>query len=98
LSEDARARSLALLEATHKFPVEYPVTIIALNVESVIAAVRAAVEHGLEAPLPADAYETVLSGAGRYASHRFRIPCRDAEAVLALYERIRLIEGVKTVL
>jgi putative lipoic acid-binding regulatory protein len=98
LSDDARARAIALLEATHQFPVEYPVTVIAVNVESVIAEVRAAVEHGLVAPLPADAYETVLSGGGRYASHRFRIPCQDAEAVLALYERIRLVEGVKTVL
>ena len=98
MSEDERARALALLEATHQFPVDYAVSIISVNVEAVIVEVRAAVEEGLEAPLPSEAYETVMSSGGRYASHRFRVPCRAAEDVLALYERVRRVKGVVTVL
>jgi putative lipoic acid-binding regulatory protein len=98
LSEDPRERAIALLEATHQFPVEYAVSIIAVTEESVLAEVRAAVEFGLPEPLPDDAYETVLSGAGRYASHRFRIAVASAEEVLALYDRLRRIEGVKSIL
>lgn len=95
---EKRARAIALLEATHKFPVEYPVSVIALNVEVVVAEVRAAVEVGLDAPLPDAAYETVPSKRGRYSSHRFQVPCATAEDVLALYERLRAIEGVITIL
>jgi putative lipoic acid-binding regulatory protein len=98
LSEDPKERAIALLEATHKFPVEYDVSVIAITEETVVAEVRAAVEFGLAEPLPEDAYETVLSGAGRYASHRFRVPVASAEEVLALYERLRKIEGVKSIL
>jgi putative lipoic acid-binding regulatory protein len=98
LTEDPRARALALLEATHQFPVDYPVSVIAVTEELVVAQVRAAVEHGLDQPLAADAYQTVLSGGGRYASHRFTVRCASAEAVLDLYERLRKIEGVKSIL
>jgi putative lipoic acid-binding regulatory protein len=96
--EDPRARAIALLEATHQFPVEYAVSVITVSQESVVAAVWAAVQFGLERPLGDEAYETVLSGAGRYTSHRFKVPVRTAEEVLALYERLRQIEGVKSIL
>jgi putative lipoic acid-binding regulatory protein len=96
--EDPKARAIALLEATHKFPVEYFVSVIAVTEEAVVAELRAAVEFGLPEPLSEDAYETVLSGAGRYASHRFRVPVASAEEVLALYERLRRITGVKSIL
>jgi putative lipoic acid-binding regulatory protein len=98
LSDDDRARSIALLEATHTFPTQYPISIITLNVDTVVAEVRAAVEHGLDQPLPDDAYQTVMSKGGRYSSHRFEVPCQDAEAVLALYQRLRRITGVVTLL
>jgi len=98
LTEDPRERAIALLEATHQFPVEYDVSIITVTEETVVAEVRAAVEFGLDAPLPDDAYQTVLSGAGRYASHRFRVPVSSAEEVLDLYERLRKIAGVKSIL
>lgn len=96
--DERRARAIALLEATHQFPVEYEVSIIALNVDPVVSEVRAAVEEGLPAPLPDEAYQTVPSRGGRYASHRFRVPCRAPEDVLALYARIRRVKGVITVL
>jgi putative lipoic acid-binding regulatory protein len=95
---DERARAIALLEATHQFPVEYDVSVIARNEQEIVAAVRAAVEHGLPAPLADDAYQTVPSSGGKYSSHRFRVPCSGAEDVLALYARIRAVEGVITVL
>ena len=98
MSEDPRERAIALLEATHKFPVEYHVSVIAVTEEAVVAEVRAAVEFGLPEPLSPDAYETVVSGAGRYASHRFLVPMASAEEVLALYERLRGIVGVKSIL
>lgn len=95
--EEERARAIALLEATHTFPVEYDVSIIALNVDEVVAGVRAAVEFGLPAPLGDDAYSTVPSKAGRYSSHRFRVPCATPQAVLDMYDRIRKVTGVITV-
>lgn len=92
------ARAIALLEATHSFPVEYQVSVIAQNVDEVVADVRAAVEEGLPAPLTGDAYQSVPSSGGRYVSHRFRVPCARPEDVLALYARIRRVKGVITVL
>jgi putative lipoic acid-binding regulatory protein len=98
LSEDDRGRALALLEATHQFPTEYPVSVISLNLEEVVADVRAAIEHGLPQPLPDQTYETVMSRGGRYSSHRFKVPCQGPEDVLALYERLRRVKGVVTVM
>jgi putative lipoic acid-binding regulatory protein len=93
-----RARAIALLEATHQFPVEYHLTVITHTGERVFASLREAVEMGLAAPLAAEAYTQVSSAGGKYTSHRFRVPCRTAEDVLALYERVRLVEGVVTLL
>jgi len=49
-------------------------------------------------PLADEAYQTVMSRGGRYSSHRFKVPCRAAEDVLALYARIKRVKGVVTVL
>jgi putative lipoic acid-binding regulatory protein len=96
--EDERARALALLEAVHKFPTEYHVSVITMNVDEVFVELRAAVEEGLVSPLAEDAHEIVPSRGGKYSSHRFRVPVESAEAVLALYARIRAVRGVMTVL
>jgi putative lipoic acid-binding regulatory protein len=98
LTEDERAAAIALLEQTHEFPVEYPISVIVIHVEAVLIQVRAAVEHGLDRPLADDSYEVVMSSAGRYSSHRFRVLCRTPEDVLALKDRLRRIEGVKSIL
>jgi putative lipoic acid-binding regulatory protein len=98
LTDDERTAAIALLEQTYKFPVEYQISVIAVHVETVVAEVRAAVEHGLESPLPEDAYEIVMSSKGGYSSHRFRVLCRTPEDVLALKDRLRRIEGVKSIL
>jgi putative lipoic acid-binding regulatory protein len=98
LSDEDRERALALLAATHQFPVDYSVSIITVNDEVVISEVRAAVGEGLPVPLADDAYDKVLSKGGRYSSHRFKVLCQAPEDVLALYERIRRVQGVITVL
>jgi hypothetical protein len=64
----------------------------------VVAEVRAAVEVGLAGPIPDASYETVMSRGGRYASHRFLVPCEGPEDVLALYQRIRRVKGVVSIL
>lgn len=38
--DDVRTRALALLEATHRFPCEYEITVIAFNTDPITAAVR----------------------------------------------------------
>jgi putative lipoic acid-binding regulatory protein len=96
--EAERAKAIALLAATHQFPVAYDVSIIAMNVDTVVEDVRAAVEHGLPEPLGDEAYQTVPSKGGRYSSHRFKVPCQTPEDVLALYARIKRVKGVITVL
>jgi putative lipoic acid-binding regulatory protein len=98
LTDEERAAAIALLEKAHQFPVEYSISVIAVHVETVVAEVIAAVEHGLEGGLSEDAHEVVMSSAGRYSSHRFRVLCRTPEEVLALKERLRRIEGVKSIL
>lgn len=98
MSDDERARAIALLEATHQFPVEYDVSVIATTVEAVTLELRAAVEEGLDQPLTDTAYHSILSGGGRYTSHRFKVVVRNAHEVLALYARIKKVKGVVTVL
>lgn len=97
-SDLERARALALLEAAHRFPVEYEVSVIALSVEVVFTEVRAAIECHWQGPWPEDAYQVVPSKTGRYNSHRFRVPCGTPDDVLALLARLRAIKGVMTVL
>lgn len=96
--DDERTRARELLEATHRFPVEYHLSVITHTEEVVFVALRAAVEEGLPGQLDQDAYQTVPSRGGKYTSHRFRVPCESADAVLALYERVRRVKGVVTVL
>ncbi len=93
-----RAEAIALLLATHTFPMEYSISIIAMSGDVITARVRAAVEAPLSLALPDDAYDLQPSKGGRYLSHRFRVPCHAPEAVLDLYARVRLVEGVVTVI
>jgi putative lipoic acid-binding regulatory protein len=95
--DDEEARAIALLEATHKFPVEYDISVIAVQAEGVLDEVRAAVA-GDSGPLPQGPHQTVPSRGGKYASHRFRVPCQAPQDVLALYVRVRRVKGVITVL
>jgi putative lipoic acid-binding regulatory protein len=91
-------RSLDLLEANHTFPGDYHVTVIALNSDEVTAALLDSVQEGLAEPLADAARETRSSSGGKYLSHRMRVPCASASDVIRLYARIRLVQGVVTVL
>jgi putative lipoic acid-binding regulatory protein len=92
--EEARARSLALLEATHQFPCDYTLTVIAFNDHPITSAVKAAVtEGGVD-----HSHQAIESKAGKYLSHRFAVKVTDASHVLAIYARVRSVDGVVTVL
>ena len=93
-----RVDPIELLEATHTFPCDYPITVIIRNEPAIVADVRAAVEEGLPEPLPDSSWEAVPSRGGKYLSLRFRIPCADAPAVLTLYARVKGRTGVMQVL
>lgn len=96
--EEARQRALALLEATHQFPCAYSVTVIAFNQETVTEAVRLAAYHPQSEDDESAEYWSQESSAGKYRSHRIAVNVPDAASVLALYARLRAVEGVVTLL
>ena len=93
-----RDRALALLKATHQFPVEYHLSVITRHEDAVFDRLREAVEAGPQGPLAEDAYQRVPSSGARFASHRFRVLCQSAEEVLDLYARVKSVDGVKNIL
>jgi putative lipoic acid-binding regulatory protein len=97
-SPEARRRAIELLEAEHDFPGDFSVAVIARNDEKTAAAILAAAAEGLGAPLGDEAHEQHPSAQGKYVSHRLKIPCASAEAVLALYARLRAVDGVITIM
>jgi len=90
----ATARAKALLEATHQFPCDYSLTVIAFNSEQVTTALKSAVASGRESI----DHQVRESSAGKYLSHRFSLSVAEADAVLELYALVRAIEGVVTIL
>ncbi len=101
--EAARARALALLEATHEFPCHYAVTVIAFNIETVTHAIRGAARPATDATGSAEsseaaAHEIRASREGKYLSHRFAVHVKGADEVLELYARLKSLEGVVTIL
>jgi putative lipoic acid-binding regulatory protein len=95
---DEREKALALLAATHQFPVAYELSVITMSSSEVFEAIKAAAADGLSEPLPPDAHQMVPSKAGKYTSHRLRVPCATPEAVLELYARLRAVAGVVTLM
>ena len=95
-SPEARRRGIELLEANHAFPCNFSLSVIARKDDAVEAAVLAAAV-GLDAPLGEGAHERRPSANGKYVSHRLNVPCASAEAVLALYARLRAVDGVITI-
>ena len=93
-SDPERERTLAILRAAHAFPVVYEISVIATTAPEITAAVRAIVESCAGGPLGDDDHQTIPSRGGKYTSHRFRVPCADAEAVLVLIARVKAVPGV----
>ena len=106
--DDSRARARALLEATHRFPCDYEVTVIAFNREPITEALRkearitrfdvVAAGDGLSPEPSAGNYRARTSREGKYLSHRFSVPVSHADEVLELYARLRSMDGVVTIL
>jgi putative lipoic acid-binding regulatory protein len=93
-----RERALAILQAAHEFPVIYEISVIALTTPEITAALRDTIESCSGGTLGDGDHHTVPSRAGKYTSHRFRVPCAQAEDVLVLIARVRALPGVKTTL
>jgi len=97
VSDEERARAVALLEANHEFPTDYSLSVIARNAEDVAAQIVGAA-FGEGQGRPPGAHEMRPSSGGKYVSHRLTIHVPDAEAVLQVYARLRAVEGVVTIL
>lgn len=94
MADQDRDRALALLEQQHTFPMVWEFSVITVSTDEAFAAVKAAAAVGLIEPLDAEAHQTVPSRAGKYTSHRLRIPVVRAEDVLELYARMRAVVGL----
>ena len=96
---EAQRRAIELLEANHDFPVRvHGVGDRARRRWRSTAAVLAAAARGRATPLGEGAHERHPSAHGKYVSHRLKVPCASAEAVLVLYARLRAVDGVITIL
>ena len=94
MADEDRARALALLEQQHTFPTVWEFSVITVSTDEAFAAVKAAAAVGLTEPLDAEAHQMVPSRAGKYTSHRLRIPCATPDEVLDLYARMRAVVGL----
>lgn len=93
-----RDRAIQLLEETHEFPCDYHLTVIVMNDPAVVDDVKMAVELGRAPGSGAIGCETNASSAAKYLSLRFTVPVSDADAVLALHARVKVIKGVVRVI
>ena len=91
---EAYRRSVELLEANHTFPCEFTLSVITRDDEMVTAAVLAAAGVGDGG----GGYERRPSAQGKYVSHRLKVPCASADAVLNLFARLRAVPGVITIM
>ena len=98
MTADERASALELLEATHVFPGDYAISVVALNHDRVTTEIRIVAAERRDQPLCDGDYPMQHSGGGKYVSHRLSIFCAEAADVLRLYARLRAIEGVVTIL
>ncbi len=98
MSTDAEARdkALALLESHHDFPglFEFRAVVLPESKGAAVAAVAAAVggEHLVERVTER------RSSKGKYVSVRVRVQVESASTVLEVYEVLKVVRGVMTVL
>lgn len=93
---DGRERALALLLAHHTFPgpFEFRVVVRPVHRTTAVTAVASAVGGG-DALLSVDEKR---SAQGNYVSLRITVQAESAHAVLDVYEVVRRVEGVLTVM
>ena len=97
MDDAERDRLLALLEANHRFPGPFFLSVVAHSGDEVAAAIHAAVRE-IAGDVPDDAWEARASSGGRYHSHRVTVTVDSATQALALYARLREVPGVVTIL
>ncbi len=94
--EQERAREIALLETCHRFPGDFPLSVIANNDEAVTAAVIAVATAG--GAVPVGAHDRQPSKGGKYVSHRLEVRCASAQEAHTLRIKLRAVPGVINVL
>ncbi len=88
-------RDIELIEACYAFPGDFPLSVIARNEETVVAAILAAAGAGGRA---VSAHERQPSSGGKYVSHRLQVRVRSAHEAHGLRAALRALAGVITVL
>lgn len=88
-----RQQSIDLLNETHQFPTPVMIKVIGEHHADFVSAVLAAVreEMEIEEDLP---FSTREARGGRHIAVTLEPRMNDAEQVLAVYARLRMIEGV----
>jgi hypothetical protein len=88
---------LELLEATHVFPGKYVFKAIGPNsdefIDSVVAVVRTELQHDFDSP-----YQLTRSTHGRHVSVTIEPFVDTAEQILAIYARLRNVDGLALML
>ena len=89
---DAR-QEIELLESTHMFPGTYQIKAIGAVADDFVGRVLSAVHEEVAAPSDVD-YSLRTMRAGRHVGVTLNVAVQSPEQVLALYARIREVEGL----
>jgi putative lipoic acid-binding regulatory protein len=96
-SDDARADSLRLLEATHSFPCEFMVKVIGLAEEGFASRVVARIRECQQLAVD-PSFRTRVTPNGRHVSVTVEPEVQSAEEILEIYACVREIRGVVMVM
>lgn len=86
--------SIELLDATHAFPGPFTFKAIGLEQEAFVARIVAAVRDELAAEIDPP-FTLRRTAGGRHVAVTLEPVVRDARQVLAVYERLRTVTGLK---
>ncbi len=91
-----RDQLLALLEANHSYPGDHHLQVVLVQDEQLIAHVLSTLATQVGVEHLDDRHVRVASKRGTYVSLRIALPVAAASDVLAVYDRLSTIEGLKT--
>ena len=88
-----RERSLELLNATHEFPCAFTIKVIGTLTDDFVHRILSAVrdDEDVDDDFP---YSTRSTPGGRHVAVTMEPTLRSAEQVLAIYQRVRVVQGV----
>lgn len=86
-------QEIDLLESTHLFPGTYQFKVIGATEDDFVGRVLSAVQEEIPAPSDVD-YSLRTMRAGRHVGVTLNIAVQSPEQVLALYARIREVQGL----